>query len=65
MAHFATASSACPGNALKLRIAELSTSHLIRRGPIAAPGVQIPPKAFGVSRNRQIVHSAIIFEVDP
>jgi len=30
-----------------------------------APGVQIPPKAFGVSRNRQIAHSAIIFEVDP
>jgi hypothetical protein len=32
---------------------------------IAAPGVQNPAGTSGVSRNRQIAHSEIIFEVEP
>jgi len=43
----------------------LSTSRLIRRWPMAAPGVQIPPRTSAASRRRQIAHSEIIFEVDP
>jgi len=32
---------------------------------MAAPGVQIPAGTSGVSRNRQIAHSEIIFDVEP
>jgi len=32
---------------------------------MAAPGVQKPAGTSGVSRNRQIAHSAIIFDVEP
>lgn len=41
----------------------LSTSRLIRRWFMAAPGVQIPPGSSRTSHNKQIAHSEIILEV--